>query len=259
MIRFNRSNSKFCSSLAAGLIWILLSGPIAVAAPETAPGNPPALDSKCIAGQSHSKLTLLLVDRSEALADPAGLQHELATVKNLIERDERLVVAVGAEPPNAVRIVFDQSRPAKSIWTPPVKTRRRDAEFDECFAAMSHLVSAPQEVHRGSALFEDLAIANSILQSDWAQSKRLVVFSDMVQQSDRISFYLQKKIDPLAELEKASAAGLVYQMDQVSVLVAGAGAGVSEEKAQDIAVFWKGYFEKANGNLVGYGKELPSN
>jgi hypothetical protein len=94
--------------------------------------------------------------------------------------------------------------------------------------------------------------------------RRLVIFSDMIESSDRYEFtragLSQRAIS--AMIQKDKQAGRIPNLSGVSVWVAGAGAGggahLSSEQLRGIEEFWMEYFRAAGADLVPtrYGSTL---
>ena len=91
---------------------------------------------------------------------------------------------------------------------------------------------------------------------DGIHDRRLVIFSDMIESSDRYEFTRA----PLGEraiavmIEKEKRAGRIPSLTGVKVWVAGAGAGggshLSTEQVRGIEQFWLNYFRAAGADLA---------
>lgn len=100
-----------------------------------------------------------------------------------------------------------------------------------------------------------------------AQSRILLVVSDMLEHSDYTSFYAANKIrdlNPPQELAKAEKNGAIGDLHGARVYVTGAGLitdaikqNYRSGKTMDaLETFWRGYFEKSDATLADFGKPM---
>ena len=218
-----------------------------------------SLDSQCIETGEHKSMTFFLIDRSQALSKPDELISKIAEIKGAIRPGERVVTAIGSDRSNGIRIVLDLVRPVKTIWESPKKVQQRQLVYNGCFTALAGLAGSAEEVHRGAALFDSLNFAAAALNADSSPTKKLVIYADMIQDTETISFFLMKKVDPAAVLAKVQGANMIPALDGVEVRIGGAGSGVAAEKASSIEAFWRLYFTAAKGILKSYGPQLQLN
>jgi hypothetical protein len=259
---------------------MLLSGLLAACGPASAdskkkpaaPAPPPAATatataaptvvypdmSSCIQKEDHQAITYVLIDRTDKLQDVEHLKQTLHTIHDMIQPGERLIIGVSTSRLSETRVLMDLARPVSSIWDSTLKIRAREKKFADCFAKVSDIAINQNESHPSSAILETLSYTASVLKADSSASKRLILFSDMIQNSDSISFYKMKEVDADAALKKAAQEKLIYHFAGVLVSVAGAGTGVDEHKARSIEQFWRKYFESSGGALKIYGPLLLS-
>ncbi len=233
------------------LLALLLQLDMAVA-DETRRAPLAAPDSACVGSGDYKRLTYLLIDRSDSMKDSQELKELTAEVKKAIRRGDRLIVGVGTGKAGGLRILFDLVRPIKTIWEPPVRVHKSEENFERCFESMVALAASREAVHRGAALLESLSDAAVLLYASGVEHKRLIVYSDMVQDTEQSSFYMLKKVDPNVAFEKARGAELIPDLNGTAVEIIGAGKNVTDEKAADIERFWNLYFSAAKANLTSY-------
>ncbi|MFO6424083.1 hypothetical protein [Motilimonas sp. KMU-193] len=103
-----------------------------------------------------------------------------------------------------------------------------------------------------------------MLASSSAQSKRLLLVSDMVENSTATSFYSKNQlrvIEPKQELAKVESAGLTANFSQSDIYIIGAGWLPTESKGfrgSDVMLplkeFWQLYFNASQAQLKGFGQ-----
>lgn len=210
----------------------------------------------CMKSAEHDSVTYLLIDRSEKLEDTANLQQSLSVVLKMVEPAERLIVGVSTGESSSTRVIMDVVKPKESLWVSRLKIRAAQKQFDDCFGKMTQAVLEQNESYKTSALLETLNVVSKALAADESGRKRVILFSDMVQNSPAISFYRQAQVNPESTLKAAEKERLVTSFPAVEFHVAGAGAGVSGSKARSIEEFWKQYIERSGGTLKFYGPVL---
>jgi hypothetical protein len=156
---------------------------------------------------------------------------------------------------------------------------RKLKTFDECLKGQQGFVlkklegalseaftNASSDLRRSDvmAAFNDMANA---VRTSASKDRIVVVMSDMLENSSVSSFYATRgirKVDPAAELEKATKTGMVGDFGGARVWVIGAGllaADSTERKGvyrdpvtmQELKRFWTQYFEKSKASLVEFG------
>lgn len=210
----------------------------------------------CIEHAPHSGTVFFLVDRSDKRPDTASLAHTTKAVKEMVKPGQRIIIGTSSGKKSDTNIVLDVVRPAQDMWASVLKIRAAEKRFSECFGATEAALMQQNEESKTSALLETMTFVADVLRSDAATSKRLVIFSDMIQHTDTLNFYSMKTLDPVATLSKVEKSGLVVNLKDVSVSVAGVGAGVSDEKARSLEVFWRRYFEGAGAQVAFFGPLL---
>ncbi|MFN8392528.1 MAG: hypothetical protein U0136_19700 [Bdellovibrionota bacterium] len=236
--------SALLRNLSASALLLLVSLLSNASAEETNP---------CSKHEAHDSVTFLLVDRSDKLPNLEGLKQTLQAVKEMIQPGERLMVGTSGGKLSETRIILDVVRPKSSVWESVLKTRARDKAFERCFEAMEATVLKQDEQHKTSAILETLSFVSSNVGSDAAPKKRVVLYSDMVQNSSELTFYGPKPIDPAVALQKADKENWVVKLPATDVYVSGAGTTVPDDKAKKIEDFWRKYFDKSGAQLKFYG------
>lgn len=95
-----------------------------------------------------------------------------------------------------------------------------------------------------------------------AQEKVILVVSDMMENSDTVTFYGSRGVthfDVKATLARAGKAGLFSDLAGANVHVIGAGISgndhyLSQTMMSKMQTFWAGYFEKSGATLIGWGQ-----
>ena len=114
-------------------------------------------------------------------------------------------------------------------------------------------------------------VGDSVVPRITARDKRIVLVSDMLENSDITSFYTKgapREIRPAEELARAKAKGMQTDLRQAKLYVIGAGvvppknaANVSDTYRSNAVMgalkeFWKQQIEASNGSLVAFGQPL---
>ena len=114
-------------------------------------------------------------------------------------------------------------------------------------------------------------VGDSVVPGITARDKRIVLVSDMLENSDITSFYTKgapREIRPAEEIGRAKAKGMQTDLRQAKLYVIGAGvvppknAANASETYRSSAVmgalkeFWKQQIEASNGSLVAFGQPL---
>ena len=212
--------------------------------------------SACIKPAEHDAVTFLLIDRSDKLEQVKNLEDSLKAVHQMMKPSERLIVAVSTDKGSDTRILIDSVKPKKSLWVSKLKIRAAEKKFDECFEKMKSKVMVQDESYNSSAILETLSFVSKALKADKSANKRLIIFSDMIQNSSAVSFYKIKNFDADAQLKKVEKEYLVFDLPNTSVQVAGVGTGITDKRARAIEHFWKKYFEKTGASLDYFGPIL---
>ena len=222
----------------------------------TAPATAQTLIEGCVKAETHEHVTFLLVDKTDSVSDPQNLKQTLAAAKEGIRPGERLLVGIIGAKGSETRIVIDVTRPQTSVWESAMKIRAKEKHFSECVQKAETLLAQSGEAKKTSAILETLSFVASTLAADAAKSKRAIVFSDMIQNSESLSFYAAKSVDSDTAMKSVEKSAMVWPFAGVDVYVAGVGGNFSDERARQVEQFWRKYFTKAGAQLKLYGPVL---
>jgi hypothetical protein len=211
---------------------------------------------QCSIREEHSSVTFLLIDRTDELKDVEHLKQTFATVRELLKQGERIVVGVNTGKLSDTRILMDMVRPVSSIWESTMKIRAREKKFKDCFEAAEKRLVVQDEEHPSSAILETLSFVSSVLGTDVSSEKRLIIFSDMIQNSEAISFYKLKEIDAEKVMQTVQKENLLTKLNGIRVYVAGIGVGLTDQRARAIESFWRQYFTATGAEVKFFGPVL---
>lgn len=222
-----------------------------------------ASELKCIQGgdESYEMFTYLIVDRSDKVELTAPLDQIFSTIKDNVARDasgKRLMIGVITDKVAQTRIAMDRVWPKESVWENRIKLLKERKDFGRCIEDTKKSLMQQTESHKGSAVIETLAFIAKIFQSDTARHKRLIIFSDMVQNSEVLSFYGNSgaaTVDAL--IDRIRKEHLLPSFKGVEIFVSGAGGSISDKRARKVEEFWARYFEASGASLRFYGPLLP--
>lgn len=220
---------------------------------------PRVLAADCVRSDKHSAITYLLVDRTDKLKDTDALKKLLNTVRAYLGgRDgERLVIGVITAKTAESRILMDRATPEKNVWESAIKLRKQRREVMTCVDEAEKALLRQDETAAASAILETVNFVGEFVQRDPSAAKRLIIFSDMVQNSAAVSFYGKRRNEPIEKIvPRLVKENRIPRLDGVLVDVAGAGAGVSEETAQKARDFWQQIFKQSGARLRSYGPVL---
>lgn len=210
----------------------------------------------CVKTEAHEHVTFLLVDKTDTVTDPQNLKQTLEAAKESIRPGERLLVGVIGAKGSDTRVVIDVTRPQSSVWESAMKIRAKEKHFTECVQKAEGVLAQSGEAKKTSAILETLSFVASTLAADVAKSKRAIVFSDMIQNSESLSFYTAKSVDSDSAMKSVEKAAMVWPFAGIDVYVAGVGGNFSDERARGVEQFWRKYFAKAGAQLKLYGPVL---
>lgn len=210
----------------------------------------------CVKAEAHEHITFLLVDKTDSVSDPQNLKQTLEATKEGVRPGERLLVGVIGAKGSETRVIIDVTRPQSSVWESAMKIRAKEKHFSECIQKAEGVLAQSGEAKKTSAILETLSFVASTLASDSAKSKRAVVFSDMIQNSEALSFYAAKSVDSDAAMKSVEKAAMVWPFAGIDVYVAGVGGNFTDERARQVEQFWRKYFAKAGAQLKLYGPVL---
>jgi len=221
-----------------------------------------ATDDQCITPTNkHSATTFLLVDRSDKLTHPERLNQTFQaiadkTVKS--KKGERLIIGVITGKAAETRILMDMINPENSIFEPAMKIRKKRMQFRRCLDHTKERLSQQDEAHPTSAILETLTFVSRMLMGDEAKQKRMVIHSDMVQNSEALSFYRHQINPDKALFQRLERDSLMPPFADVDVYVAGAGGAISDKQARVVQRFWEFYFKQTGARLHFYGPLLTT-
>jgi hypothetical protein len=212
-----------------------------------------ALADECLKREEHSRVTFLLIDKTDKNTNVDQLTQSFDALQEKVAAGERLVVGVSTGKQSEARIIVDAVKPQGSMWESVLKIRAREKAFGKCLdRARSELLNQ-NEAHPNSALLETLTFVSNFLNGDTASEKRLMLLSDMVQNSPVLSFYGKGMLQPAMAIKTAETNKLLAPFPGVSVIVAGAGTHTTDDRSRKIEEFWRLYFEKAAAKVTFFG------
>lgn len=218
-----------------------------------------AFAGSCIQGNKHGSVTYLLIDRTDEIKDISALKQLFGTLRDTFaKRDgERLVVGVISGKTAESRIVMDRATPGKDMWESAIKLRKQRNEFLACLDEVEKGLLQQNEKAPASAILETIIFVADFLRRDPSPTKRLIIFSDMVQNSDAVSFYGKRSNEPLEIImARLVSEKRIPKLNGVVIDVAGAGTGVSEQVGFKVKEFWQRVFEQGGAKLRSYGPVL---
>lgn len=129
---------------------------------------------------------------------------------------------------------------------------------------MAASFAAESENVAKSEIFGSLKRIAEDLKSDSAREKTVLLVSDMLENSDFVSFYSNNRIRSIAadkEMAKVTEQNLIADFNGAKVYVAGAGLIDTAAKnnyrsgkvMQQLETFWQRYFEASHAELVSFG------
>lgn len=219
----------------------------------------PAHADECVQDGKHKAVTYLLVDRTDKLKDADALKKLLNTARDYMKKrdGERFIVGVISAKTAQTKILMDRSSPEKSVWESSLKLRKQKREFIVCIDKVEKALLKENKVAPASAILETVSFVAEFIQRDPAADKRLIIFSDMVQNSAAVSFYGKRGKEPvekiMARLVKKKQ---IPRLDKVVVDIVGTGVGVSEVVAIKVKEFWRQVLGKGGAQLRSYGPVL---
>lgn len=162
------------------------------------PGTVLAADSSCIEKADHEAITYFLVDRSDKLEDSDGFQKTTAALLEMLSPGERVIVGVSTGKGGDTRILMDLVKPKESMWVSRLKIRAQEKHFTTCLEQVTSELLKEEEEYDHSALLETLLFVGKVLSAESSTAKRIVLYSDMMQNSSSLSFYKLKSLTLLS-------------------------------------------------------------
>lgn len=175
------------------------------------------------------------------LAAPLDDSTKMDTRKNIVKNFE-------------VCLILGQRNAVKAL----------EAQMEEYFS------KASSELARSDIVGVLKEVGDNIMSRVTAREKRVVLVSDMLENSDLSSFYskgLPREIKPADEFARVKAKGMTTDLRHAKVWVIGAGVvPVSDKKVLQsyrssavmagLKSFWTQYFEESNAVMAGFGQPL---
>lgn len=148
--------------------------------------------------------------------------------------------------------------------------------FDACMSKQTSFVKQrittailesfkPDEEIPKTELLGNLSSLSEVVAGNDAPQKTVLLFSDMLENSDLTTFYRQgavRTIDPEAELAKLNDSGFQADWGGAGIYVIGAGlvgdgsAYRSKQALSALRAFWKAYFQRSQASLEGWGEPM---
>jgi len=203
-----------------------------------------------------------------ALFDVSGSTNE-KTVKEQYLREFEKILAVVTSGGIVVADVIDDnplahsSYPVNQTITPydPLKENRLDWERrvrrlkDDALRSAKVVLEERRSHQPGTRILEAMQLAERAFSTYTGKLRVLVIFSDMIEQSDRYDFsaegLTQQRIQQIVAEERSK--GRLPSLTGVEICVTGAGAsrtgGLPSDRLQSIRDFWLEYFKATGGTL----------
>jgi len=223
---------------------------------QTNPAAASELIDGCSVAEPHESVTFLLIDRTDSDQPADNLKQSFTALKQSIKPGERLVVGYLGAKASEAKIVADFTKPQQSMWESVMKIRAKEKVFNDCLEKTQAAALTPPAPTKTSAILETLGFVSSALGLDNSKDKRVVIFSDMVQNSEAVSFYHGKDFNPDATTKTVEAKQLISKFEKIKVSIAEIGARFTDERAKKVETFWRNYFEKSGALLDYYGPVL---
>jgi len=206
-------------------------------------------------GQEYKSFSYLLIDRTDIMDDAAmnSLKKTFATVQSKVEPGQRLIVGVITGKSANTRVVMDAVYPEKTWSSSSVKTKKQVKIFGDCVDAVAKKMIAEKESHEKSSVMETLMFISEVFSREKTRIKNLYIHSDMIQNSDSISFYKMSIDDTGKVIGLIQKERLLPAFNKVSVYVGGAGGNLDGRKARQAEAIWREYFSASGASLKFYG------
>ena len=211
---------------------------------------------RCVQKADHKSMSVLLVDLSDQISDIENFKKSMTVFQGLVRPGERLVVGISADKVGDVRMLMDFVNPEQTVWVSKLKIQASQKTFKECFNQSLARIEAFDQKFSHSAILETIGFSAKIFAADHSEKKRLVMYSDMMQNSPSLSFYAQKSLETAALMSTTRKEELVPVLENVEVLVAGIGSHESDKKVRELEKYWKAFFEAAKARISYFGPVL---
>lgn len=128
-------------------------------------------------------------------------------------------------------------------------------------ALVEGLAGQNKDIPNSEILINLQRIAESMIANSEVPNKRILIVSDMIENSDIMSFYSSGKValdTPNESIGKLKQADVIADFSKSDVYVFGAGHGAKGYKRggqmRKLNNFWKTYFTQSNASLKGWGQ-----
>ena len=194
-------------------------------------------------------ITLVLLDGSCSRVNLTAYQDAWTRVVETVADGDRLVLGRVTSDLREFRPDFEHALPAKlALLDNALDRARRIREFDA--ASKSALTRAlDQPCSQNTALLDTFEIAGRLLAADARPTRRLLVFSDMLEDADGVRFIAGLSESRVRQLiEARTTAHRMAALPGVHVHVVGA-AAPTPQLAKQVERFWLAYFGAAGASL----------
>lgn len=224
-------------------------------------------DLHCTELDNFTNLTYLMVDRSGGPTSNANLKRTFSITKQDISKKksgERLIIGAITGKAGDTRSLMDRVKPENSFTESAMKLRKKRNLFKNCIDNSLEEFIQETESHKNSAILETLKFVSEVFRSNSAKQKRLIIYSDMIQNSQALSFY-GKRIKLFGKPTNKSPETFIAVLKKnhmmpnfkdTKVFIAGTGGTVSDQRALLVERFWRAYFKDSGAELRFYGPLL---
>lgn len=218
---------------------------------------PPTRDECQIKSENPKSVLVLLIDQSQSTELGENFEQTLRVAKESASPGTRVIVATIGDRRATSRVLIDLARPVETLWDPKIAFMKKEKRFKDCLSQVAAFARALGANQGGTAILETFMFVDEIFRNTKSESQSVILYSDMIQNSDTFSFYkVNKKDTPTTLLTRAESEHLLPHLKNVNVKVAGVGGAQSDKQSRFAEDFWRGYFAKAEANLNFYGPTL---
>ena len=216
------------------------------------------------------KVVMVLFDVSDTTLDEATRRAYLKDFRRIVDKvgpgDVVVADLISADPLSTSSFpineevpLFDPLSDNKLIYEKRVSGLRKGL-----LEKAEELLFANRGSVKRTKIIDSLQLAARVFETYKRDKKFLVLFSDMVEESDRYNFQRQPLTDASTKdiVQAEKRAGRLPNLAAAKVYVVGAAAGegpaASSQRFNDIQNFWSAYFEAAGADLprARYGSSL---
>lgn len=223
-----------------------------------AENSAPVTRDEChVKSENPKGVLVLLIDQSQSTELGENFEQTLRVAKGSSNPGTRVIVATIGDRRSSSKVLIDITRPVETLWEPKIAFMKKDKRFKDCISQVATFARALGADPGGTAILETLMFVDEIFRNTKAESQSIILYSDMIQNSDTFSFYkVTKKDTPQTILARAEAEHLMPNFKNVTVKIAGVGGAQSDKQSRFAEDFWRGYFGKAEAKLDFYGPTL---